>query len=1186
MITTVGLITLLNSKSCWSYGRSMHCIAPDDHYRHSSNEICPQGQNVWLWSDMNENFAEYFVSHREIYFLPGEYRLNNHLTIMHITDLTLLGLGNVSIQCTPDAAATVSIYNSTFVKLENVRLINCGMSVKNLTDYNFSLSSVTMAALFAYRIESIAVINVTFEDNQGHAIIGLNALKETVIKNVMIKNTMNLQNASRENKIRGIVFIYNDHIELKNKDQQHNVLIKNCSFTSLRNMDKLIPLSALDSVDSVALGMTFHQIEYNVKVTIQDSNIENIISKDLPLISLSYVPFTQTIVNFTNTKFINNNIISMKGYSLFTVNYNFKVNKSQPTNRFLHILIYNCEFYKNHLSIWNDKINKHKALKVELILNKFINNSAVKNTQKLWILNFKYFAYLTIQDCWFISNMNSTLAFIHVKNLRFLGRNVFKHNFAVRYLLYFDKTYPQFGGYNEFSYNVANSILSVYRNISLLQNTRINILNNRVSSNIYKTDKQRKLHWAPIHVGTRETLFQCSFQFDVETYWTANISVNMINNTYYSHAVFGTQMNSCYWHRNATNDVTPGEAYTNIFLHNQSLKPYVNREGAMLCYCKNDSHQDCFKDRFQQIFPGQVTNISLILLPLNTQTALYVDSSTLINNSLYSPCEVPSSKIYLISNKCTTLSFKIKFKSLKERSCSFYLKTTSTPETLFIYYFDHKECPNGFQFVNGSCDCHPQLKAAFLNLICDIDKQVLTRPPESWIGISHTDGNDALYYVEKCIKFFCSWQPSNIQLHLPDTQCVNNRIGIMCGHCPIGLDSMFGSFACKECSSYWLFLLPVFMVAGILLVLSLFLINITVAHGNINGFILYVNVLVGNNYSSFPKSSVIFVLISLLNLDLGIETCFYHGMTEYDKTWLQFTFPVYLLLIVATLAFASRYSSLVERLTRRRVIPVIATIFLLSYSKLLLTATKVLFSYKTVHRLDGHTKTIWMWDSSIPLIGIRFIFLFAACLAVFLMVLVPFNLIMLFTKLFYRLNFFVKYIRPYVDACQAPFKDKFRYFFGLELVMRSIFFTLGNRILNGYQTVSLSMLTSTLFLVYLCIFQPFKSTANNMLYISYAINAQFINLIVIFNNLMITTSYNVMFNGLVLIAFIEFLSTILYYFYINNFKQIIKNKNFIENIIESVTKHLPVSNRSRNTGNNMDLLSNEDALQEELLMVE
>ena len=111
MITTVGSFILLSSKSCGSYGRSIRCIASDGHYRNSSNEICLHNQNVWLWSNINENFAEYFVSNREIYFLPGEYiyKLNNHLMIINVTNLTLIGFGNVSMQCTPDAAAVVSM---------------------------------------------------------------------------------------------------------------------------------------------------------------------------------------------------------------------------------------------------------------------------------------------------------------------------------------------------------------------------------------------------------------------------------------------------------------------------------------------------------------------------------------------------------------------------------------------------------------------------------------------------------------------------------------------------------------------------------------------------------------------------------------------------------------------------------------------------------------------------------------------------------------------------------------------------------------------------------------------------------------------------------------------------------------------------------------------------------------------
>ena len=91
-VITLVLITLLNSKLCWSYDRTMYCITPDYY----TNESCPYDHHMWLWSDVNENFTEHFVSYREIYFLPGEYRLNNNLTIMHVTNLSLIGLGENS----------------------------------------------------------------------------------------------------------------------------------------------------------------------------------------------------------------------------------------------------------------------------------------------------------------------------------------------------------------------------------------------------------------------------------------------------------------------------------------------------------------------------------------------------------------------------------------------------------------------------------------------------------------------------------------------------------------------------------------------------------------------------------------------------------------------------------------------------------------------------------------------------------------------------------------------------------------------------------------------------------------------------------------------------------------------------------------------------------------------------------
>ena len=252
------------------------------------------------------------------------------------------------------------IRNSTFFELQNIKLINSGMPINDLAYHNVSFSSTKTAALFVYKVVSMAITDVTFENTQGHAIIGMNALKDIVIKNVVIINTLKLQDIAKDNKTCGIVFIYNDDFKLKMKDYLHGILIKNCQFINLRNMNKPTSFQTLESFDSIVIGLSFHQMDYDVKVTIKHCHIENITSKDLPLISISYKPFSQTTFNFTNTVFTNNSISGMKGYSMFSI----QINQSLTPVRFLYILLHNCKFYKNHLSIWNDKINKHKPLKV------------------------------------------------------------------------------------------------------------------------------------------------------------------------------------------------------------------------------------------------------------------------------------------------------------------------------------------------------------------------------------------------------------------------------------------------------------------------------------------------------------------------------------------------------------------------------------------------------------------------------------------------------------------------------------------------------------------------------------------------------------------------------------------------------------------------------------------------------
>ena len=183
------------------------------------------------------------------------------------------------------------------------------------------------------------------------------------------------------------------------------------------------------------------------------------------------------------------------------------------------------------------------------------------------------------------------------------------------------------------------------------------------------------------------------------------------------------------------------------------------------------------------------------------------------------------------------------------------------------------------------------------------------------------------------------------------------------------------------------------------------------------------------------------ITLSLFNLDLGIKACFYDGMNDYAKTWLQLMFPVYLIFIALVLIMGSRHSKLVQRLTARRGLPVLATLFLLSYTKVLLTVCHAIFFYSTITHLPSKQSTVfWSVDTSVPLFGIKFSILFATCLVLFF-ILLPFNALLLFTRSLMRFNF-ISTFKPLLDAYFGPYKDKFYYWTGIQLVLRAIFLAL------------------------------------------------------------------------------------------------------------------------------------------------
>ena len=209
-----------------------------------------------------------------------------------------------------------------------------------------------------------------------------------------------------------------------------------------------------------------------------------------------------------------------------------------------------------------------------------------------------------------------------------------------------------------------------------------------------------------------------------------------------------------------------------------------------------------------------------------------------------------------------------------------------------------------------------------------------------WVGIDRNH-SESLILHPHCPFDYCISHPTSFTVNETDKQCAYDRTGLLCGGCQSELSLVLGSSQCKQCSNSCLSLLIVFAVAGIALVVLLLACNLTVAMGTINGLIFYANIIAVDRSVFFPSgdTNILTVFIAWLNLDLGIESCFYDGMEAYGRMWLQFVLIpyIYVWVLIAITIFLGHYSTWAAKLLGRNPVAVLATLILLSYAKLLRT---------------------------------------------------------------------------------------------------------------------------------------------------------------------------------------------------------------------------------------------------------
>ena len=276
-------------------------------------------------------------------------------------------------------------------------------------------------------------------------------------------------------------------------------------------------------------------------------------------------------------------------------------------------------------------------------------------------------------------------------------------------------------------------------------------------------------------------------------------------------------------------------------------------------------------------------------------------------------------------------------------------------------------CPPGFTLIGDPprCSCSSVLLNFNVECALDIGASYIAWSKLMWIGAK----DYSIIIASSCPIDNCKMGRKHINLQdNPNAQCAFNHAGVLCGGCKENYSLAIGSSHCIHCpSNNNVALVIFFAAAGFLLVIFVWALNLTVTQGMINGLMFYANIVWAYQNAFFPqqpKGIMIFlkIFIAWLNLDFGIQTCFYNGLDMHGKTWLQFVFPFY----TATIFLAGvHYSSKLSKICGNRSVPTLATLLFLSYAKLLRTIITILRLADLKVYPEGYVTKVWALDGNL-----------------------------------------------------------------------------------------------------------------------------------------------------------------------------------------------------------------------------
>ena len=747
-------------------------------------------------------------------------------------------------------------------------------------------------------------------------------------------------------------------------------------------------------------------------------------------------------------------------------------------------------------SLWIEETLCSQSVSVTIKNVEFVgNNDHSQEPTNLQLLNLKN---VTIQNCEFLYNHGSAIQ-AHFCKVTLSGTLLFKRNLALR------------GG----------GLSLLHSTILIQNNTNIDFINNSA------TDVGGAIFVRGLTLAYRtKSVVQCFYQLpdvrNISDLYTLNSSLNFNNNTSGNGGVniYGAPLID--WCSVADGQKVRSKYAIKLFnfTNTHPKTSSISSNPKRVCLCDEYGKRQCANISYiflnQTRYPGESFNLSLVLVGDEFGAVSGTVYGTLLkqehskykldpsyrsqevgfkkcNDVEYSIHSTRSEETLVLTANTASIdmygdaknmkSYIKKFQNIKNPHVHGVIPSGLLSTSVFVNV-TLEDCPLGFQLTKTlSCQCISSLiKAGIKN--CEISNHtgLIHRSGTVWLMASY-NGNESNGVVvhDSCPYHYCKEQDVPTDLRYPDTQCALNHSGILCGGCLPNLSLALGSNQCLPCSNNnHLALLVFFIAAGFMLVIFIKVLDLTVAKGTINGLIFYANIVWAYQSILFPPQDntnlalqFLRVFLAWLNLDFGIETCFIKGLTAYWKTWLQFVFPIYIWLIAGFIIVTSNYFKLATKLFGNNSVPVLATLFLLSYAKLVRTIITVL-GRAFLHYPD-HKSVVWTFDGNLSYFGLEHTFLFVAALVALLFLWLPFVSTLLLVPWLKRKSHlkplhWINRWKPFYDAYYGPLKDKHHYWVGFLLIVRGVLLVLFSLTSATAPDINIlaMILTPSVLLLYAC----------------------------------------------------------------------------------------------------------------------